>query len=274
VLLAAEHHFPISFVLLPTFPISRTQNLASTIMTHRIGLLTQLSYFNVTTQTVSSSSRTALNKIFDKFKDSPDTIGMTGTQRYFSTVDISLEDITSLIAFEIVQAPQLGEIPREGFISGWSALGCDTLDKQKSLIRNRRAKLSTPESRDTLKKIYKHSFKLFLSQSGQKSIDKDTAVAVWQIFFAAPALAWRTPSGRDWLAMWTEFLGQSSTKGVNMDVWDQTFKFVEEVLRDETLAWWDEMASWPGIIDEFVEWLGREKGIGKKGNEDVDEMEY
>ena len=197
---------------------------------------------------------------------------MEGTQRYLAAIDVSLEDISALIAQEVVQSPSMGEITREGFLNGWSTLGCDTLDKQKTLIRNRRAQLAAPANRPTLKKIYKHTFKLLLTQPSQKTITKDTAVEIWQVFFNSPSLSWRTPK-HDWIGLWMEFLDQSSTKGVNLDVWDQTFKFVEEVLRDETLSWWDEMASWPGIIDEFIEWLKDNKGIGKK-EQAVDEMEF
>ena len=197
---------------------------------------------------------------------------MGGTQRYLTAIDVSLEDISALIAQEIIQSPGIGEMTREGFINGWSALGCETIDKQKALIRTRRANLASPSTRDILKNVYKHSFKLVLTQPNQKTINKETAVELWQLFFSPPSILWRTAK-HNWLAYWVEFLNQSSTKGVNADVWEQTFKFVEEVLRDEKLGWWDEMASWPGIIDEFVQWLGVHKGIGKTERQ-FEEMEF
>lgn len=95
---------------------------------------------------------------------------------------------------------------------------------------------------------------------------------MWTMFFSPPSMEWQTAT-YNWLDLWTEFLTQSNVKGVNADVWDQTFKFAEEVMKDETLSWWDEMASWPGIIDDFIEWLRENKGIAGTTDK-TDEMEY
>lgn len=56
-------------------------------------------------------------------------------------------------------------------------------------------------------------------------------------------------------------------------MWEQLFNFAEKSLQDETLGFWSEDAAWPGVIDEFVEWVKTDKGRGAKadGDEDMDE---
>lgn len=38
---------------------------------------------------------------------------------YLQELQIDLEDMDSLAAMEIIQAPTMGEITREGFVNGW-----------------------------------------------------------------------------------------------------------------------------------------------------------
>jgi DCN1-like protein 1/2 len=38
---------------------------------------------------------------------------------YLQQLDVDLEGMESLAALEIIQAPTMGEISREGFVNGW-----------------------------------------------------------------------------------------------------------------------------------------------------------
>lgn len=38
---------------------------------------------------------------------------------YFGDIEINVEDLDAFVVFEIVQAPTMGEMTREGFVSGW-----------------------------------------------------------------------------------------------------------------------------------------------------------
>lgn len=45
-------------------------------------------------------------------------------------------------------------------------------------------------------------------------------------------------------------------------------------MKDETLGFWSEEASWPSVIDDFVEWVRTEKGRGGgAGGTDAMEVE-
>jgi DCN1-like protein 1/2 len=97
---------------------------------------------------------------------------------------------------------------------------------------------------------------------------------LWRVLFGSPSspVQWNTTT-TPFLDWWAEFLESKWKKSVNKDMWDQTLKFVEESIKDESLSWWSEEAAWPGVIDEFVEWIGEKRP--KKSGEDEDmEMDY
>lgn len=39
--------------------------------------------------------------------------------KYFQEIDVDVEGLESLAALELVQAPTMGEMSREGFVNGW-----------------------------------------------------------------------------------------------------------------------------------------------------------
>jgi DCN1-like protein 1/2 len=43
--------------------------------------------------------------------------------RYFEDLGIDLESVEFLVPMEIVQAPALGEITKDGFVEGWKTIG-------------------------------------------------------------------------------------------------------------------------------------------------------
>lgn len=74
-----------------------------------------------------NQDRTALTKqtyiLLDEKTDEVDTIGVEGTMQYFEHLGINLESVEFLVPMEIVQAPALGEIGKEGFVTGWRRIG-------------------------------------------------------------------------------------------------------------------------------------------------------
>lgn len=170
-----------------------------------------------------------------------------------------------------MKCPEMGTMSREGFVEGWSTLGCDTVDKQKKFLAERTRTLGAPANREVLKNVYKYSFELGITSQGQRLVPKDDLVEFWRLLLSPPGLDWRTKNN-NWIALWLEFVESTSTKAFNRDVWTQTLRFAEASLADESLAWWNEEASWPALIDEFVEWI-REKR-GETGQVEDEEMDY
>jgi DCN1-like protein 1/2 len=209
----------------------------------------------------SSGSKSSLNKVFDKYREdpsTPDAINASGMMKYLGDIGVDIEDIGMLAVSEIVKSPAMGEMTREGFVDGWLALSYDTLDKQKSHVKNLLKNL--PTSKDTFVRIYKHTFQL-AKVGTQKTIQLEMATAYWTLLFSssASAIKWSTPSN-PWLEWWTEFLTTSWKRAVNKDVWNETLRFAQESLKDEALTFWSEEASWPSVIDEFVDFVKKKRG--------------
>ena len=90
----------------------------------------------------------------------------------------------------------------------------------------------------------------------------EAATEYWKVLFTEPSIAWSTEN-TPWLDWWIEFLQERYKKSVNKDMWDQTLSFAEKVLDDESLKWWSEDSAWPGVIDEFVEYVQKDKRGGE-----------
>lgn len=232
------------------------------------------SFFNSSNGAGSNNPlRSHLNKIFDKYRESPreepDEINIEGTGQLLGELEIDLEDIGFLVFSEIVQSPTMGKITREGFVDGWSEATIDTLPKMRNLILQRRSELSTNTS--TFKNIYNHTFVIALP-SGSKTLPLEVALVFWQLVFGANGYHWRTNQS-PWLDWWVTFQQEKHTKAINKDLWKQTLNFAMETMKDDSLGFWNEESSWPSVVDEFVEWVKIEKRPGAAANGDAMEVE-
>jgi hypothetical protein len=92
----------------------------------------------------SAAARDTLDKLFEKYRgmllfinslsvansdlnpdaknDEEDTIGVDGTMNYLEALGVNLENASMLVPMEIVQAPTVGELSKEGFVDGWKAV--------------------------------------------------------------------------------------------------------------------------------------------------------
>lgn len=115
-------------------------------------------------------------------------------------------------------------------------------------------------SKDTFVRIYKHTFQLG-KVGTQKTVQLEMASEYWTLLFSSPAspIKWTTPT-TPWLEWWIEFLTTSWKRAVNKDVWNETLRFAQESLKDEALTFWSEEASWPSVIDEFVDFVKKKRG--------------
>lgn len=220
----------------------------------------------------SSGSRTSISKLFDKYREdaaeSPDTLNMNGTMKYFQDIGVSLDGLDFLIVAELIQAPTIGEISRTGFVDGWSAANCDTLDKMKTHVVG--LKQSMPSDKNAFVKVYNYTFQ-FAKAGNQKTLPLDDAITFWDVVFNSPlsAVKWKT-SNSPWVDWWFEFLNSEYKRAINKDIWVQTLKFAQQTLQDEAITFWNEESSWPSVIDDFVQWVKKEK---RGGGQTADAME-
>lgn len=111
------------------------------------------------------------------------------------------------------------------------------------------------DNADVFKAVYKHTF-VAGKESDQRSLDRDNALVYWTSLFNAPGRPWvGKQTGRDFAALWVEFIQEKWTKSISRDLWNQLLLFAERSAEDETLSFWSEDGAWPGVIDDFVAWL-------------------
>lgn len=143
---------------------------------------------------------------------------------------------------------------------------CDSFEKQKSHVT--RLLQALPTNKEHFTKVYKFTF-LFAKAPDKKVIDLEAAIEFWRVLLGSSSSAtrWSTPNS-SFLDWWIEFLETKYKKAINKDTWEQTLKFAEQCLKDESLQWWSEEAAWPGVIDEFVESV-----VEKRPKEESEDME-
>lgn len=156
------------------------------------------------------------------------------------------------VAMELVQAPAMGEIHRQGFVDGWKATDLTTFTKaaQKKYVRDLVAKL--PTDYVYFRKVYRHAF-FAGKEASQKSLALDYAKIYWSTLFSPPGRPWNSEN-RDWSALWAQFIDEKFTHSVSKDLWNQTLEFARKTMEDEALRFYNEEDSWPGVIDDFVAW--------------------
>ncbi|KAL3423367.1 hypothetical protein PVAG01_05114 [Phlyctema vagabunda] len=220
------------------------------------------SYFatNGTTSSAAKDISGALNKLFDSYRDEvqdeTDTTGVDSTMRYLGDLEVNLENIEVLVPLEIVQAPVVGEMSRQGFVDGWKALGLDTIAKQKTYVAQQVSRLT--QDLALFKRVYRHTF-VCARENGAKALKVDDALVYWGMLFSSSGRPWAT-NNTDWFGLWTEFLQTKWTKSVNKDMWNQTLEFANKSMQDETLSFWTEDGAWPSVVDEFVAYIKVKKG--------------
>ncbi|KAF1957940.1 DUF298-domain-containing protein [Byssothecium circinans] len=221
----------------------------------------------------SSAVKANLTKLFDTYREdvanAPDSVGPDGSMRYFQTLGIDLEGLDVLVVSEIIQAPTMAEMSRQGFVDGWAEAGCDTIDKQKAYLKSLKQRL--PSNKEAFAKVYKYTFTLGKA-ANQKAVPLDVAITYWELLFTSPlaAVRWKTPS-TPWITWWSEFLNSQWKKSVNRDMWNETLRFAQLTLEDEAISFWNEESSWPSVIDDFVAWVKKEK---RGGEPEPEVMEY
>ena len=201
---------------------------------------------------------TSIEKAFDELVtpargDSKDGLSAETTQGYLEELGVDMENAELFVVMELVQAPGIGEIARQGFVDGWKGTDLTTFSKtaQKNYIRQKVAQLSVDPA--YFRKVYRHAF-IAGKEASQKALPLENALVFWQLLFAPPGRPWKSAS-RDWATLWEAFLNEKWTRSVNKDMWNMTLEFANKTMEDETLNFYSEEDSWPAVIDEFVAWF-------------------
>ncbi|KAJ3071692.1 DCN1-like protein 2 [Podochytrium sp. JEL0797] len=193
--------------------------------------------------TASSSSKvdkTRLNKLFDIYKEmDEDIIGLEGTEKLCTDLNVDPMDVVTLILSFHLKCERMCEFKREGWIDGWTKLGCDTIEQMRAAIPQMRSALDDPA---TFKEIYLFTFN-FARGENQKSLAKDTAIAFWQLLFA---------DKYKYIDKWLEFL-EDHKNAISKDTWVQFLDFSKKY--SANFDGYEDDGAWPVLLDEFVEFV-------------------
>ena len=228
-------------------------------------------------------SKSGLTKIWNKYKDSDDDNVMSvpeGLIEYGQDLDVDLTSESALALAQLCGATlQAENWPKESWISGWTSVGGDTIDKQKDYIHSTPHKLS--QDRQFYSKVYSHTFELGKAQ-GARILSLEDAKAYWGILLAPHLPDDDESEGSNSLSsddgdpchftkrhleIWLEFLEEQGV-AVTKDTWlevsevciqmtrllkrfSQFLNFIRSI--DADFADFDETAAWPSLIDDFVE---------------------
>jgi len=210
----------------------------------------------------------------DKYKDKDgDDITVDGTMELCGDMGVDPEDVVLLaVAYEL-KSPSVGEWPRKGWLEGWKALGCDSINSMKTALFKLRKRMSTDSA--YFVKVYNYTFDFAKSDKVQRSLAIDSAIAFWTLLIPhglqGGALSHQAMVDEDedgdqsmedandeegWTprhtALWFEYLNEKGGKGVSKDTWMMLPEFIRSI--DSKFAKHDLEAAWPSTIDDFVDW--------------------
>ncbi|KAI0148393.1 DUF298-domain-containing protein [Xylariaceae sp. FL1272] len=212
----------------------------------------------------ANNKETQLNKLFDGLRndkeDAKDTLGADSAMTYLQTIGVDMEDASLLAAMELVQAPSMGEIQRSGFVSGWKNAGVDATAPSQTL-HFKNLVSSMKRDRDLFRKVYRYTF-VVGKEPAQRALSLEMAIIFWDMLFKSPGYAWRgNATGINWLKEYKDFLEENWKRSVSRDMWNQTLEFAFKSMDDDTLTFYSEEGSWPGVIDEFVVWYKKKNAM-------------
>ncbi|RMZ76823.1 hypothetical protein DV738_g4661, partial [Chaetothyriales sp. CBS 135597] len=197
----------------------------------------------------STSIQHQLNRLFDSYRDSPETepdkILINGAQAYLSDLSIAVDEVVHFALCQLLDVGSIGEFERKAFVSG--------------------CRLTSDPA--YFKTIYRAAFK-FAKPEHQRSVPLESALEFWKMFFstASGGIEWNKGSnGLQWLDLWLEFYETQGKRPVNKDLWNMVGELVlktTEAPDEQTLQGWRTDAAWPFAIDDFIAWVKEKEKVG------------
>jgi DCN1-like protein 1/2 len=121
----------------------------------------------------NSKSVGLIEKIFNKYKESDEEIGIEGTIQFIQDLGLQLEDPVVLAIAYHLQAPSVGHFIKDQFITGWLNLQADSLSTMKTAVAGMDHKLKEDDA--YFANVYKYTF-VFNLQEGQRILGEYMAI--------------------------------------------------------------------------------------------------
>ncbi|RMZ90678.1 hypothetical protein DV736_g2081, partial [Chaetothyriales sp. CBS 134916] len=269
-------------------PLSPVQDTTSTSATEQqvsdaetfLHFVNHVNNFYSSNNTASASTpiQQHLNKLFDTYRDSPQTepdkILISGAQSYLSDLSIAVDEVVHFALCDLLNVDSIGEFERKAF----QPQPLDTIARQSAHVSLLRKRLTSDPA--YFKTIYRAAFK-FAKPEHQRSVPLESALEFWKMFFSAASggIEWNNGRGGvQWLDLWLEFYETQGKRPVNKDLWNMVGELVlktKEEPDEQTLEAWRADGAWPFAIDDFIAWVkerpkGGDSGSAGAGQDQMD----
>jgi len=209
--------------------------------------------FKDASPTVFSAKRA--ETLFNNYKEEGEEngeeqfIGLDGIVKLCTDLEISPEDVTTLLLAFALNAQEMGYFTKKEWTEGLEKLQVDSIEKLKAHLPKLRDELN---DQNKFKNIYRYAFN-FSKEREQKCIDLEAAAGMLALIMVE-----RYPICKSFLAY---LQVQTAYKVLNLDQWMNLLEFCKVTGAD--FSNYDENGAWPCIIDEWVEWSKTEHSPGE-----------
>ncbi|CAN3353381.1 defective in cullin neddylation protein 1 [Diutina catenulata] len=197
--------------------------------------------------------------LFDTYRDPehPEQIGIDGTLAMLGDLAIEPEDPRALMLAYLLASPQMGVFTKHEFLEAVTAAQVSSLAELKKHVDGYAAQVARDPAE--FKRLYAYTFGFLMEVPNQKLLAGDTACDYWRLLWP---LVVTDPAALARLDQWYTFVTTEWRRSLSRDTWVMFGAFFTEVVAADpaTFAGYDEMAAWPAVVDEYVEYL-RENGL-------------
>lgn len=182
--------------------------------------------------------------------DDADIICEDKLEEFFTDAGVDLEGPMTMGLFFRLKCKTNGEIHKDEFINGFSALGVDTIKGIQADLQKFEGQL---RQTSVFKEFYNWLFPFMKESEERKTIDAEDAINNWELLL---------PGRFRLLDKWLEFVKgkfeAEDLKVVSRDLWQMTLEFANDLDQQQVkddLSNYEDSGAWPCFLDEFVEYV-------------------
>lgn len=205
------------------------------------------------------TSRT-LNSLFNKYMDPTDNTvtDIDGTIKYLEDMKIAPDELDSLTLLYFLKSKSMGIFLRQEFVSAWRKASISSIESMAPYIRLMTSGLLSRDPEFDL--LYKFTYGFLLEQDGQKLLPYDLCIDYWRLLLIEGKYKGNASLVKR-LDQWCVFIETEQQRGISRDTWDMFILFIREIILPdpEEMKEYDDMAAWPSVIDEYIQYLRENK---------------